>query len=172
MIALLRPQPDARSVGQPEPAALELLMGDLQPLALPDTLDPLVVDCLARLAQQFGDLAIAITAVGLVILRQDVCAHGLRGNHRSTAKFFGGIWVDAFSKPPDKCRDRRKMTTTATRHQQTFGPSPSGSRRLSIARSMAECALAIVADCSAMSLLTIGLRKYEWLVLYGYKGYG
>jgi len=63
MIALLRPQPDARSVGQPEPAALGLLMGDLQPLALPNTLDPLVVDCPARLAQQFGDLAIAITAV-------------------------------------------------------------------------------------------------------------
>jgi hypothetical protein len=41
MIALLRPQPDARSVGQPEPAALGLLMGDLQPLALPNTLDPL-----------------------------------------------------------------------------------------------------------------------------------
>src|SRR5262249_28921515 len=34
-----------------------------QPLALPDTLDPLVVDCPARLAQQFGDLAIAIAAV-------------------------------------------------------------------------------------------------------------
>ena len=63
MIALLRPQPDARSVGQPEPAALGLLMGDLQPLALPDTLDPLVVDCPARLAQQRGDLAIAIAAV-------------------------------------------------------------------------------------------------------------
>ena len=63
MIALLRPQPDARSVGQPEPAALGLLMRDLQPLALPDTLDPLVVDCPARPAQQFGDLAIAITAV-------------------------------------------------------------------------------------------------------------
>ena len=52
MIALLRPQPDARSVGQPEPAALGLFMGDLQPLALPDTLDPLVVDYPARLAQQ------------------------------------------------------------------------------------------------------------------------
>jgi hypothetical protein len=63
MIALLRPQPNARSVGQPEPAALGLLMGDLQPLTLPDTLDPLVVDCPARLAQQRGDLAIAIAAV-------------------------------------------------------------------------------------------------------------
>src|SRR5262245_30714924 len=38
-------------------------MGDLQPLALPDTLDPLVVDCPARLAQECGDLAIAIAAV-------------------------------------------------------------------------------------------------------------
>src|SRR5262249_45259243 len=46
-----------------EPAALGLLMGDLQPLALPDTLDPLVVDCPARLAQKLGDLAIAIAAV-------------------------------------------------------------------------------------------------------------
>ena len=63
MIALLRPQPNARSVGQPEPAALGLLMGNLEPLTLPDTLDPLVVDCPARLAQQFGDLAIAIMAV-------------------------------------------------------------------------------------------------------------
>src|SRR5262249_53886652 len=50
-------------VGQPEPAPLGLLMGDLQPLALPNTLDPLVVDCPARLAQQSGDLAIAIAAV-------------------------------------------------------------------------------------------------------------
>src|SRR4029434_2021986 len=44
-------------------AALRLLMGDLQPLALPDTLDPLVVDRPARLTQQFGDRAIAIAAV-------------------------------------------------------------------------------------------------------------
>src|SRR2546429_4186133 len=63
MIAVLRPQPNARSVGQPEPAALGLLMGNLQPLTLPDTLDPLVVDCPARLAQQRGDLAIAVAAV-------------------------------------------------------------------------------------------------------------
>ena len=34
-------------------------MGDLQPLALPDPLDPLVVDQPARLLQQPGDLAIA-----------------------------------------------------------------------------------------------------------------
>src|SRR6516162_9115801 len=35
----------------------------LQPLASPDTLDPLVVDYPARLAQQLGDLAIAVAAV-------------------------------------------------------------------------------------------------------------
>ena len=44
-------------------ASQSLLRRDLQPLTLPDTLDPLVVDYPARLAQQFGDLAIAIAAV-------------------------------------------------------------------------------------------------------------
>ena len=63
VIAVLRPQSDARSVRQPKPAPLGLLKGDLQPLASPDALDPLVVDCPASLAQQFGDLAIAIAAV-------------------------------------------------------------------------------------------------------------
>jgi hypothetical protein len=63
VIAVLRPQPNARSVGQPEPAALGLLIGNLQPPTLPDTLDPLVIDCPAPLAQQRGDLAIAIAAV-------------------------------------------------------------------------------------------------------------
>jgi hypothetical protein len=38
-------------------------MGNLQPLTSPDTLDPLVVDCPACLAQELGDLAIAIAAV-------------------------------------------------------------------------------------------------------------
>ena len=38
-------------------------MGDLQPLASPNTLDPLVVDCPTRLAQELGDLAIAIMGV-------------------------------------------------------------------------------------------------------------
>src|SRR5262249_20191123 len=38
-------------------------MGDLQPLASPNTLDPLVVDYPARLAQQPCNLAIAVAAV-------------------------------------------------------------------------------------------------------------
>jgi hypothetical protein len=63
MIAVLRAQPNARSIGQPEPTALGLLRWDLQPLASPDTLDPLVVDYPTRLAQELGDLAIAVAAV-------------------------------------------------------------------------------------------------------------
>jgi hypothetical protein len=43
------------------------------------------------------------------------------------------------------------------RHQQALGLSPSGSRRLSIARSMAECALAKATDCSAMSLFAVAI---------------
>ena len=42
---------------------LGCLWGNLQPLTLPDTLDPLVVDCPARLAQERGDLAVAVAAV-------------------------------------------------------------------------------------------------------------
>src|SRR6185503_15016312 len=44
MIALLRAQPNTRSVGQPEPASFGLFIGDLQPLASPDAIDPLFVD--------------------------------------------------------------------------------------------------------------------------------
>ena len=63
VVGALGPQPDARSVGQPQPAALGLPGGDLQPLASPDPLDPFVVDQPAGSAQQFGDLAIAVAAV-------------------------------------------------------------------------------------------------------------
>ena len=44
-------------------AALGLPGGDLQPLASPDPLDPLVVDQPAGPAQQLGDLAIAVAAI-------------------------------------------------------------------------------------------------------------
>ena len=48
-------------------------------------------------------------------------------------------------------------------HIALVGPSPSGPRRVSIARSIAECALAIVADCSAMSLLAMAIwGKASW----------
>jgi hypothetical protein len=64
MVGALGPQPEARSVRQPEPAAPGLLGRDLEPLASPDPLDPLVVDHPARgRAQQLGDLAVAVAAV-------------------------------------------------------------------------------------------------------------
>ena len=38
-------------------------MGNFEPLAPPDPLDPLVVDCPTSLAQQLGDLAITVATV-------------------------------------------------------------------------------------------------------------
>ena len=43
MVSMLWPQSDARAVVQPESAPLGLLFRHLQPLLLPDPLDPLVV---------------------------------------------------------------------------------------------------------------------------------
>ena len=63
MIGPLGPQPDARSVIQPQACALGLPGGDLQPLASPDPFDPLVIDQPARIPQQRRDLAVAVTAV-------------------------------------------------------------------------------------------------------------
>jgi len=64
VVRALGPQPEAGPVRQPEPAALRLLLGDLQPLATPDPLHPLVVDHPAcRGPQQLRDLAVAITAI-------------------------------------------------------------------------------------------------------------
>jgi hypothetical protein len=97
MIAVLGPQPNARSVGQPEPAALGLLMGNLQPLTLPDPLDPLVVDYPARLAQELGDLAIAIAAV----LPGKLDNIGCETIHR---RWPGQRPVDVDEKAPDRAR--------------------------------------------------------------------
>jgi hypothetical protein len=63
VIALLRPQPDARSVIEPQPAALGLLPWNLQSFAQPDPFDPFVIDQPARIPQQRCDLAVAVAAV-------------------------------------------------------------------------------------------------------------
>jgi len=63
VVAVLGPEPDAGAVVQPKAAALWLPGRNLQPLASPDPLDPLVIDEPAGLAQQLGDLAIAIAAI-------------------------------------------------------------------------------------------------------------
>jgi hypothetical protein len=63
VIAVLGPEPDAGAVVEPEATPLRLPGRNLQPLASPDPLDPLVVDEPASPAQQLGDLAIAIAAI-------------------------------------------------------------------------------------------------------------
>jgi hypothetical protein len=63
MVRVLRPQPDARAVVEPEPALLRLLPRHFQPLPPPDPLHPLAVHPPAGLAQQRGDPAVAVAAV-------------------------------------------------------------------------------------------------------------
>lgn len=64
MVGPLGAQADAGSVREPETAAFGLSGRNLQPLASPDPLDPLVVDDPARRrTQQRGNLAIAVAAV-------------------------------------------------------------------------------------------------------------
>ena len=63
MVWVLRPQPDAGAVVEPEPAPLRLLLRNLQPLPPPDPLDPLAVHHPAGVPQQRRDPAIAVAAV-------------------------------------------------------------------------------------------------------------
>jgi hypothetical protein len=63
VIGTLRPQADAGAIPEPQPASFWLFMGDLQPLPPPDPFHPPIADRPARLAQQGGDLAIAVAAV-------------------------------------------------------------------------------------------------------------
>ncbi len=63
MVAVLRPQPDARSVVQPEPALLRLFCRYFQPLSPPQSLDTLVVDLPACVPQQCRNPALAVATV-------------------------------------------------------------------------------------------------------------
>jgi hypothetical protein len=63
VIAVLGPEPDTGAVVEPEATPPGLPGRNLQPLASPDPLDPLVVDEPAGPAQQLGDLAVAVAAI-------------------------------------------------------------------------------------------------------------
>lgn len=63
MVRVCWPQPDARSVIEPEPALLRLLLRDLQPLPPPNSFDAFDVHHPTGVPQQSGDPAIAIAAV-------------------------------------------------------------------------------------------------------------
>ena len=64
MAGVLRPQPDAGAVGEPQPPAFRLFSRYFEPLTPPDTLHPLGIDPPTLGAQQRGDAAIAIAAIG------------------------------------------------------------------------------------------------------------
>jgi hypothetical protein len=63
MITVLRSQPKAGAVCEPQAPAFRLSVRNLQPLTPPDAFDPLIVHEPARMAQQRGDLAIAVAAI-------------------------------------------------------------------------------------------------------------
>ena len=63
VVGSLGPQADARAVRKPKTAAFGLLVGDLEPLSLPDPLDPPVTHRPAGLAQQGSDLTVAVAAI-------------------------------------------------------------------------------------------------------------
>jgi hypothetical protein len=60
----LSPQTEAGSIVEQKPSPLQLFLWDLQPLAPPDALDPLVVDDPAGgRSQKFRDLPVAVAAI-------------------------------------------------------------------------------------------------------------
>ena len=63
MVAMFRPQPDARAVREPQAPAFWLFVRNLQPLTPPDPFDPLVVHEPAGMPQQRCNLAVAVTAI-------------------------------------------------------------------------------------------------------------
>jgi hypothetical protein len=63
MVGVFRPKPDARPVGQPQPATFWLSRWDFQPLLPPDPLDALVIDLPSSPTEQRRHPAISIAAI-------------------------------------------------------------------------------------------------------------
>ena len=158
VIAVLGTQPDARSVIEPQPAALGLLPWNLQSFAQPDPFDPFVVDQPARVPQQRRDLAVAVTAI-------------------ATGEFnnIGGQPFFVFTAPrgPPLCRamlpERRTSATlgdmqfmsdmldtgTATRGAQKFPRAASCKMSLSSVRSE-------IARLSLEFSVSNSFRRFTW----------
>ena len=62
MAPIQRPQPDARSVVEPQPTSLRLPLRDRQPLLPPDPLHPLVLHPPALDAEHVRDASVAVAA--------------------------------------------------------------------------------------------------------------
>lgn len=63
MVAVERTQPHARTVVQPKPAARPVLLRDFEPLATPDSLNPILAHLPTACSQQRGDAAVAVAPV-------------------------------------------------------------------------------------------------------------
>jgi hypothetical protein len=63
VIPVFGPKPDARSITEPQPAALGLPAWHLQSFAQPDPFDSFVIDQPARVSQQRRDLAVTVAAI-------------------------------------------------------------------------------------------------------------
>jgi hypothetical protein len=63
MVRSLRPQPDTRSVIQPEPFSFRLFLRNLQPFTSPYTFNTLVVHVPTTILEQSSDPAVAIATV-------------------------------------------------------------------------------------------------------------
>ena len=64
MAAMLRPQPHARSIIEPETVTFRLFLWDIQPLTTPDAFDPLGIYRPTLTLQQRGDPTIARATIG------------------------------------------------------------------------------------------------------------
>src|SRR4051812_49885559 len=91
-------QPNARSVGQPEPTSLGLLLGDFQPLATPDALNPILANIDPALVEQRRHPAIAVTA----ILRSKF--DDVAGQLIFPRLFRGDVLLRPSRPPPDTAR--------------------------------------------------------------------
>jgi hypothetical protein len=63
MILVIRPKPDTRPIGQPQPASLALLPGHFQPFFAPNALYTLVVHMPAFCPEQCRDPQIPVASV-------------------------------------------------------------------------------------------------------------
>src|SRR3712207_8073519 len=63
MVGPLGPQPDAGAVVEPQPPPGSVLLGNFEPLATPDALNPVLAHTPACDLQKSGDAAVAIAPV-------------------------------------------------------------------------------------------------------------
>lgn len=138
MTWILGPQPHTRSVIEPEPAPLRLLLRDLEAFTAPSTLEPFAVHMPACIAQQSRHPAIAVATVlprqGDDVLRE--CGFVIRPTRRFALR--RSMLPDNTANPPLRHRHRAQEmidTAPAERGAQKFPRAASCRISLSSVRS-------------------------------------